>query len=99
MEPKNERIIFGGDRLDADYKDLPAGWPGIYFRKSSKNNLLKHTIIKNAYQGMIAQNLSTTPNPKVNLSQCIIDNIYDAGILGINTNIHADNCLNFQLRK
>ncbi len=27
------------------------------------------------------------------ISQCIIDNIYDAGILGINTNIYVDNSL------
>jgi hypothetical protein len=37
--------------------------------------------------------LSTTSNPKVIISQCIIDNIYDAGVLGIHTNINADNCL------
>ncbi len=90
---KDKRIVFAGDRLDADYKDLPAGWPGIYFRGTSQNNILKYAIIKNAYQGVIAQELSTTANPKLTLSQCIFDNIYDAGILGINTNIHADNCL------
>jgi len=101
---KNEPVVFSGDRLDVDYKDLPASWPGIYFRGSSKNNSLKHTIIKNAYQGIIAQNLSTTSSPKVTISQCILDNIYDAGVLGINTNINADNCLisncgsNIQLR-
>ncbi len=90
---KQDKIIFSGDRLDADYKGLPASWPGIYFRNTSKNNSLKHTVIKNAYQGVIAQQLSVTSNPKLKLSQCIIDNIYDAGILGINTNIYADNCL------
>lgn len=90
---KDEPVIFSGDRLDMDYKDLPASWPGIYFRGASENNSLKHLIVKNAYQGIIAQDLSTTTNPKVTLSQCIIDNIYDAGILGINTNIYADNCL------
>lgn len=90
---KDEPVIFSGDRLDADYKDLPASWPGIFFRNTSQNNSLKHTIIKNAYQGIIAQNLSTTTEPKVTLSQCILDNIYDAGILGINTNIYADNSL------
>ena len=90
---KDEPVIFSGDRLDADYKDLPASWPGIYFRGTSENNSLKHTIIKNAYQGIIAQDLSSTTIPKVTLSQCIIDNIYDAGILGINTSIYADNCL------
>lgn len=89
---KQDSVIFNGDRLDPDYRDLPASWPGIFFRDNSKNNVLTHTIIKNAYQGIIAQELST-PNPKVILSQCIIDNIYDAGILGIHTNINADNCL------
>lgn len=90
---KDNPVIFSGDRMDADYKDLPAGWPGIYFRGSSQDNFLKHAIIKNAYQGIIAQELSTTANPKLTLSQCVIDNIYDAGILGINTEIYADNCL------
>jgi hypothetical protein len=90
---KDDPVVFSGDRLDMDYKDLPASWPGIFFRSTSENNSLKHTIIKNAYQGIIAQNLSTTSNPKVNLSQCIIDNIYDAGILGINTTIYSDNSL------
>ncbi|MDP4283338.1 MAG: hypothetical protein Q8891_02870 [Bacteroidota bacterium] len=90
---KQNPVIFSGDRLDNDYKDLPASWPGIYFRTTSENNSFTHTIIKNAYQGIIAQDLSVTANPKLNLSRCIVDNIYDAGILGINTNIYADNCL------
>ncbi len=90
---KDEPAIFAGDRLDQDYKDLPASWPGIYFRISSKNNSLVHTIIKNAYQGIVATGISNNSNPKINLSKCKIDNIYDAGILAINTNIYADNCL------
>ena len=90
---KQDSVIFNGDRLDPDYSDLPASWPGIFFLSSSKDNYLKHVIIKNAYQGIIAQDLSVTANPKLTISQCIIDNIYDAGILGINTNIYADNCL------
>ena len=90
---KQDSIIFTGDRLDAEYKDLPAGWPGIFFSAGSKDNYLKHVIIKNAYQGIIAQGPSVNANPKITLSQCVVDNIYDAGILGINTNINADNCL------
>jgi hypothetical protein len=90
---KDAPVIFTGDRLDQDYKDLPASWPGIYFRASSENNFLKHTIIKNAYQGIIIANPSTNSNPKLTLSQSIIENIYDAGILAANTNIYADNCL------
>ncbi len=90
---KDQRIVFAGDRLDPDYVDFPASWPGIYFRGSSKKNNLNFTVIKNAYQGIVAQDLSLNAVPKVTISQCIIDNIYDAGVLGINTNISADNCL------
>ena len=41
-----EKIVFAGDRLDPDYIDFPASWPGIYFSGSSKENNLKFTIIK-----------------------------------------------------
>lgn len=90
---KADSVIFTGDRLDRDYKDLPASWPGIYFRAGSRDNNLKFAIIKNAYQAIVVQELSLNANPKLKLSQCIIDNSYDVGILGINTNIQADNCL------
>ena len=90
---KENRIIFSGDRTDPDYKDLPAIWPGIYFRNVSKNNSLKYAIIKNAYQGIIAQQPSASSVPQLILSQSVIENIFDAGILAINTNISADNCL------
>lgn len=88
-----DKVIFTGDRLDPDYKDLPASWPGIYFRGASKNNDLKFVVIKNAYQGLVSQGLSGTATPRLKISQCIIDNVYDAGILGLTTNIQADNCL------
>ena len=29
---KTNNVVFAGDRLDDVYKDLPASWPGIYFR-------------------------------------------------------------------
>lgn len=90
---KQDSVVFNGDRLDPDYHDLPASWPGIFFRSSSKDNYLKHAIIKNAFQGIIAQDISVNANPKLTMSQCIVDNIYDAGVLGLNTSIYADNCL------
>jgi hypothetical protein len=90
---KENKIIFSGDRMDPDYKDLPASWPGIYFRNASKNNSIKYSVIKNAYQGIIAQQPSASSMPQLTLSQSVIENIFDAGILAINTNISADNCL------
>ena len=87
------KIVFQGDRIDEFYRDLPAAWPGIYFRETSTNNLLKHVIVRNAYQGVISEKLSAIAGPKVKLEECIIDNCYDAGILGINSSISAVNCL------
>ena len=90
---KNNEVVFAGDRLDNDYKDLPAGWPGIYFRNNSKNNVLKFAVIKNAYQAVVATAPSVNANPKLILQQCIIDNAYDAGILCANTSLQINNSL------
>jgi hypothetical protein len=90
---KANSIIFTGDRLDEGYKDLPASWPGIYFRGSSKNNVLTYAVIKNAYQAIVTEKPSVNANPKVILHQCIIDNAFDAGILCVNSSLQADNSL------
>ena len=86
-------VIFTGDRLDAGYRDLPASWPGIYFRGKSKNNVLTYAAVKNANQAIVAEKPSVNANPKVILQQCIVDNAYDAGILCVNSSLQANNSL------
>jgi hypothetical protein len=98
LEVKGERydstrVVFRGDRLDDPYRDFPGGWPGIYFRATSKNNELQYAVIRNAYQGIVAENASVNGNPKVTLRECIIDNCFDAGVLGVQSSITAQNCL------
>ena len=90
---KASNIIFTGDRLDEDYKDLPASWPGIYFRGNSKNNILSYAVVKNAYQAIVTEKPSINANPKIILHQCIVDNAYDAGIYCVNSSLQADNSL------
>lgn len=87
------RVYFSGDRLDAPYDDYPGSWPGIYFRGNSKDNVLQYAVVKNAYQGIVTEQASVNANPKLILNECIIDNCYDAGILGIQSSITARNCL------
>jgi hypothetical protein len=86
-----DRVQFRGDRLDEPYNDFPGGWPGIYFRSTSKDNVFNYAVIKNAYQALAVLDLSI--NPKLTLNECIIDNAYDAGIIAINSSIRARNCL------
>ena len=89
----DQPIFFSGDRTDADYKDLPASWPGIYFRETSKSNVLTFTTVKNAYQAVVAESPASNLFPKVTMHQCIIDNAYDAGLLCVNSSLDADNSL------
>ena len=86
-------VQFRGDRLDEPYHDFPAGWPGIFFRNTSKDNVLNYAVIKNAYQALAALDPSPNANPKLVLNECIVDNAYDAGIIAINSSIRARNCL------
>ncbi len=90
---KQAPVVFNGDRLDDNYKDLPASWPGIYFTGTSKNNVLTYAVVKNAYQAVVAEKPSVNTNPKLLLHQCIIDNAYDAGLLCVNSSVAADNSL------
>jgi hypothetical protein len=50
-------------------------------------------IVRNAYQGVISEKPSAVAGPKVKMEECTIDNCYDAGILGVNSSITAENCL------
>lgn len=90
---ESSNVVLQGDRLDPDYRDFPGSWPGVYFSSSSKNNVLDYAVIKNAYQGIIAELPSRNASPKIILNQCTIDNIYDAGIIGVASSIRAVNCL------
>jgi hypothetical protein len=87
------RVYFQSDRLDPPYNGFPGSWPGIYFRGASSRNLLNYAVIRNAYQGIVAEQLPATGGTKIILNQCIISNIYDAGILAVQTSIQASNCL------
>jgi hypothetical protein len=87
------RVSFRGDRLDQPYSDFPAGWPGIYFRATSTGNHLQYADIRNAYQAVVVGAPPAGTTPKVLLEQCIIDNSYNAGIIGVQGSLQANNCL------
>jgi len=87
------RVYFSSDRLDYPYNEYPGSWPGIYFRGTSKDNVLQYAVVRNAYQGLVSELPSVNANPKLILNECIVDNAYDAGIYGIQSSVTARNCL------
>lgn len=89
----NNKIVFAGDRLDAPYRDFPAGWPGIIFRSSSLDNYMQFVDVKNAYQAIVVDQPASNAAPKLTMQQCIIDNAFDAGIFASNSSVAASNLL------
>lgn len=85
------RVVFSGDRLDEPYRDFPASYPGLIFTDVSNNNLISYAIIKNAYQGIVV--VGPASGTKLTLNETIIDNVYDAGLLAINSSITARNLI------
>lgn len=90
---KADSVTFQGDRLDEEYRNLPASWPGLYFSATSKNSSINYGIVKNAYRGFIVDGASVNTQPKLLLNRCVINNIYDAGIYATKASITAVNCL------
>jgi hypothetical protein len=91
--PDSLRVYFAGDRLDYPYSGYPGSWPGIYFNKSSKDNILNYASFQNANHTLVAEGLPSDGNPKLTLNQCIINNALGEGILSIQSSIFAVNCL------
>ncbi len=86
-------IVFTGDRLDDGYKEFPGAWPGIFFRESSVDNLLKFVEIRNAYQGIVTSGPTLNSFPKLTMESCIVTNCYDAGIIGLSSDMKLSNSL------
>ena len=103
---KKDSIIFQGDRLDRDYfgyKDYPSEWCGIHFLRSSSQNVMNFTVIKNAgntnFDNFFPAAVIVSPpwvvssQPVLEMNQCIIANSGGYGILGFNTQVRLRNCL------
>lgn len=86
-------VVFQGDRLEDDYKDVFGQWIGIWFRQKSKNNVIQGAVIKNGYLGIRADSSSVNGNPKLTLKQTIIKNMSAVGLLCYSADIKAENNL------
>lgn len=89
---KNE-VIFQGDRLEADYRDMPGQWGKIWFSKGSKNNSINWAIIKNGAIGIQADSVATPGMATVKISNTIIKNMQAAALFGQGARIWANNCV------
>lgn len=85
---QENEIIFEGDRLEADYADVPGQWAAIWLRNGSTANKINHLTIKNATIGLRIDNQDQTT---VSIKNSQIYNSSNYGVLAQNAKITGDN--------
>jgi len=76
-------IVMQGTRLDEEFSDNPAQWRGVRFTQSSRNNILKHTLIKNASIGVEVDSVSFGDTPRLLMQHSQISNMSTFGVYGL----------------
>ncbi len=88
-----EPVVFKGDRLESSYVNLPDQWNGIKLLSGSHNNLINHSIIKNANIGLQVGNIEKEGFASVELANTRIENMSWSGIWAMKSKIYAYNCV------
>ena len=88
-------VNFSGDRLEADYADIPGQWGNIWLSALSHHNEINWAIIKNGSIGILADTVEPKfPGvPTLRITNTIIKNMSVAGIYGQGASIVAKNVM------
>lgn len=82
-------VTIEGDRLESEYEGVAAQWTGVQIFPESKNNLFRHTIIKDGIVGLSADSAST-----VTLESCQIFNHASRALVSFHVEeLNISNCL------
>lgn len=86
-------VTIQGDRLEAEYKDVPGQWGKIWLSRLSKNNIIDYAIIKNGGIGIQVDTVASTTIPTLRLTNTIVKNMSAAALFGQGAHIRAVNCV------
>ena len=81
-------VVIQGDRLEEEFQEVAGQWGGIYLSRTSKGNIIRNTIIKNARFGVVVDSLASLVIRNSTVANCI-----SGGLIGVHSTIIASNCL------
>jgi hypothetical protein len=87
----NNEVFIEGDRLEAQFSNIPGQWGSIWLRAGSKSNDINYTIIKNASAGIIIDSIGSNSSPTLTIKNTQIYNSSSFGILARETTILGKN--------
>lgn len=84
-------VVFEGDRLEPDFKNIPGQWGSIWLTRGSINNSFNYTTIKNATIGLWVDGNAGYDTPPLFLKNTQIYNSSSRGLLARTGHIEAEN--------
>ncbi len=91
----SDQVIFRSIRSDGIFENTAGQWGGIFFLEGSKSNIIDNAIISNGQFGLRVGTPDEDNIPDVVVSNTVIENMSEAGILAISSDIDARNTLVF----
>ncbi|MFC2123833.1 right-handed parallel beta-helix repeat-containing protein [Bacteroidota bacterium] len=86
-------VLFYQERQELKYENLPGQWGGIFFLEGSHDNVIKYASLRNAQYGLRIGTPDNDTIPDVIISNSIIENMTDAGVLSFTSDLYMENCL------
>ena len=86
-------VVIQGDRLEADYSDLPGQWGAIWLSAGSINNEVNYAIIKNGLIGIRVDTVGNSSNPTLRMANTQILNMTGYGLQAQGSEVVATNCV------
>jgi hypothetical protein len=84
-------VIFQGDRLEPDYKDIPGQWDRIWINEGTVDNVIDWAEIRNGFIGLQTETLFSQLGNKLKLTNTKITNMSGIGIFTRFYEIQAGN--------
>lgn len=81
-------VLFTSVRHEEWYRALPGQWQMIWLYNSSTGNVINHAVIENGTDGVRGY-----PESQLTISNTVIRNMSDAGIVGQNATVAGNNLL------
>ncbi|HLN52626.1 MAG TPA: hypothetical protein VK212_02890 [Lentimicrobium sp.] len=86
-------VIIEGDRMEDAFKDMTGQWDRIWLYPGSINNEIDYAIIRNGDVGLQVDTVGNSSNPTLRISNSMIYNMKETGLLAQGTTIDAANCV------
>jgi hypothetical protein len=91
-----DSVVFQGVRREQSFRERPGQWDRIWINQGSSNNKISHAVIKNAFIGIQAENVTAfgeSTQRELLIENTRIRNMSGFGIFGADYIIKANNLL------